>query len=383
MTPEWLTAALRESGLLSQARVVGMHAQALGVGEGFVGSLARLRLELDRPEHGAPSSVIAKFPIDDETNKALSEAFGAYEREIRFYRELAAQVPIRTPRFYYGAFDPNPLEGRELEAVRLMDSVPLWLVRLLLRIGMAVGNRSTRRYALLLEDLSPAPVGDQLAGCTLEQAACALRAIARVHAAYWERVDDAELWYVPRLFWLRNWIQGYYRLAWKSFCKQYAERFPELVSRARWLRKHGIDIIEQLQALPSTLLHGDYRLDNLCFIAQPGGGFEVIAFDWQAVCRGPGVIDASYFLTSNLQADLLERHGRELVEVYWQELVVKGVSGYTLERCQADYALASLHVFYRYVIAVHLISKQNERGRALSEVSLERIDRALRPVQAP
>jgi hypothetical protein len=378
LTPEWLTAALRESGLLSLARVTGMNSQALGVGEGFVGSLARLRLELDRPELGAPSSVIAKFPIDDETNKALSETFGAYEREIRFYRDLADKLPIRTPRYYYGAFDRNPLEGRELEAVRWMDRVPLWLVRILLPIGLALGNRSTRRYALLLEDLAPAAVGDQVAGCTLEQAECALRAIARVHAAYWERVDDPELWFVPRMFWLRNWIHAYYRRAWKSFYKTYAERFPKLADTARWLTRHGVSIIEQLQVRPATLLHGDYRLDNLCFTAQPGGGFEVTAFDWQAVSRGPAVIDVSYFLTSNLDADLLARHERELIELYWRELAARGVSGYTLESCLGDYALATLHVFYRYVIAVHVVSRQNERGQRLSEISLERLDRALR-----
>lgn len=381
VTPEWLTAALRESGMLSLSRVIGMQAQALGVGEGFVGSLARMRLELDRPEPGAPASVIAKFPIEDETSKGIGEAFGAYEREIRFYRELAAQVPIRTPRFYYGAFDRNPLEGRELDAVRWMDRVPLWLVRVLLPIGMALGPRSTRRYALLLEDLAPAPVGDQVAGCTLEQAESALRAIARVHAAYWERVEGPELWFVPRLFWLRKWIHAYYRTAGKSFCAEYAERFPKLVSIARWLSKNGVAVIDELQALPDTLLHGDYRLDNLCFTAEAGsGGYEVTAFDWQAVCRGPGVIDASYFLTSNLRVDLIERHERELVEVYWSELAARGVSGYALERCQADYDLASLHVFYRYVIAVLLISKQNERGRVLADISLERLDRALKPL---
>jgi hypothetical protein len=379
VTPEWLTAALRETGVLSLGRVVGMHAQALGVGEGFVGSLARVRLELDPPEGGAPASVIAKFPIDDDTNKGIGEAFGAYEREIRFYRDLAPRLPIRTPRYYYGAYDRNPFEGREAEVVRVLDRVPGWLVRLLIPLAMLVGSRSKRRYALLLEDLAPAPVGDQIAGCTLEQAAAALRAIARVHAAYWQRVDDPELWFLPELFWLRKWIHAYYRKAWKSFYRNYSERFPKLADTARWLTRNGIGVIERLHALPATLLHGDYRLDNLCLTAQAGGGYEVTAFDWQAVCRGPGVMDASYFLTCNLQVDLLARHERELLGVYWEELADSGVQDYTLERCRTDYDLATLHVFYRYVIAVHLISQRHERGQALSAIALERLAGALRP----
>ena len=377
VTPEWHTAALRESGILSLARVVGMDSQALGAGEGFVGSLARVRLELDPAESGAPATLIAKFPIDDDTNKGIGEAFGAYEREIRFYRDLAPQLPIRTPRFYYGAFDRNPFEGREIDIVRWADRVPIWLARLLIRIGTAIGNRSTRRYALLLEDLAPAPVGDQVAGCTLEQAESALRAIARVHAAYWQRVDAPEFWFVPQLFWLRKWIHAYYGLAWKPFCKQYAERYPRLVERARWLKRHGVGIIQQLEGMPPTLLHGDYRLDNLCLSAQPGGGFEVTAFDWQAVCRGPGVTDAAYFLTCNLAVELLARHERDLVAVYCEALATNGVDGYTPERCQSDYDLAKLNVFYRYVIAVHLISRQHERGQALADISLARIDCAL------
>jgi hypothetical protein len=383
VTPEWLTAALREGGLLSLASVIGMKSQPLGVGEGFVGSLARVQLELDQPERGAPASVIAKFPIDDETNKGIGESFGAYEREIRFYRELAPRLPIRTPRCYYGAFDPNPFEGRELEIVRWMDAVPRWLAALLIRIGMWLGNQSQRRYALLLEDLAPAPVGDQVAGCSLEQAASALRAIARVHALYWERADVPELWFAPQIFWLRRWIHAYYRMAWKSFSRVYAERFPKLATTSRWLKRNGIGLVEQLQQLPVTLLHGDYRLDNLCLSAQPGGGFEVTAFDWQAVCRGPGVVDVSYFLTGNLDAELLARHEREFLAVYCDALAASGVEGYTPERCQVDYDLATLHVFYRYVIAVHIISLQNERGRALADISLERLDRALKPLVVP
>jgi hypothetical protein len=377
VTPEWLTAALREGGILSGASVVRLDAQALGAGEGFVGSLARMRLEMDRPERGAPASLIAKFPIDDEQNKGLGEVTGAYEREIRFYRDLAGRLPIRTPRFYYGAFDRNPFEGREEELVRRMDRVPRWLVRMIAPIGMSFGLSSTRRYALLLEDLAPLPVGDQLAGCSVEQAHAVLCAIARVHAAYWERVDVPELAFLPRMLWLRHWMHAYYRRAWKSFCATYAERYPKLATSARWLLKNGVPLIEQLQNLPPTLLHGDYRLDNLCLEPRAAGGFEITAFDWQAVCRGPAVIDASYFLTSNLSADLLARHERELLVAYWEELAAHGVQGYTLERCDADYELSKIHVFYRYVIATSLISMRHERGKALSDASLERIERVL------
>ena len=47
VTPEWLTAVLHGRGVLKHTTVTGFRSQRLGEGEGFVGSLARLCLELD------------------------------------------------------------------------------------------------------------------------------------------------------------------------------------------------------------------------------------------------------------------------------------------------------------------------------------------------
>jgi hypothetical protein len=108
ITPAWLTAALRERGVLRAARVVALEAETLGEGEGFVGRIARLRLRLDGSEPGAPQSLIAKLPTRVRANRATGEMLGVYEREILFYEELAADVAIRTPSTYYAALDPNP-----------------------------------------------------------------------------------------------------------------------------------------------------------------------------------------------------------------------------------------------------------------------------------
>ena len=132
LTPEWLTAALRSRGVLRAARVSGCTSEILGEGEGFVGTIVRLRLTLDRPERDAPASLIAKLPTGLRQNKALGEMGGAYEREIRFYEELAASVPIRTPRLFYSDFDPNPLAGREERVVAFLERWPGWLIRLLM-----------------------------------------------------------------------------------------------------------------------------------------------------------------------------------------------------------------------------------------------------------
>ena len=85
--PEELTAPWLSHALGGDVR--SFTTEILGEGEGFVGTIARIRLEANGE---APRSAIAKFPISVDQNRALGEQLGAYEREIRFYRELAADV---------------------------------------------------------------------------------------------------------------------------------------------------------------------------------------------------------------------------------------------------------------------------------------------------
>ena len=54
ITPEWLTAALREGGVLAHAHVIGAKQETIGAGIGILGELARITLSYDRSEARAP-----------------------------------------------------------------------------------------------------------------------------------------------------------------------------------------------------------------------------------------------------------------------------------------------------------------------------------------
>ncbi|HLB23413.1 MAG TPA: hypothetical protein VJP07_04915, partial [Dehalococcoidia bacterium] len=126
LTPEWLTHALRQTGTITGAKVHSFDMKTgIQEGTGFMGELARIRPKYDRPEDGAPQSLIAKMPATAPENREVPEFFRFYEREVRFYEQIAETVELRTPRCYYSAFEP------------------------------ASGD-----YVLLLEDLAPARVGD-------------------------------------------------------------------------------------------------------------------------------------------------------------------------------------------------------------------------------
>ena len=45
---------------------------------------------------------MAKFSATHPEVRAAVHSMGFYEREIGFYRELAADCPVRTPRCYFG-----------------------------------------------------------------------------------------------------------------------------------------------------------------------------------------------------------------------------------------------------------------------------------------
>ena len=82
-----------------------------------------------------------------------------YAREARFYRELAAQVRLPTPRCY-----------------------------------LALHEGESGASLLLLEDLVPAyTVGNCRAGCARLEAAAALAHVARLHAAWWQSPHLATL----------------------------------------------------------------------------------------------------------------------------------------------------------------------------------------------
>lgn len=380
LTPDWVTAVLRAGGLSEPARVVRVEHELLGEGEGFVGQIVRLRLGYERgPEAlapDAPRSLIAKLPIRVDRNRKLGEALGAYEREVRFYTELADRVPIAKPRCYYASMDPNPMAGRERETLEFLDRLPRWLVRFLVPLGMWLAARSRRRYVLLLEDLA-APArrpGDQVRGCGPGEAEAALREIAAVHAHWWQRPELPELGWIPPVWVLSRYVEVMYREGRAAFFERYgaarSERFRDF---AEWLGRGGTPLMRCLADSPYTLVHGDYRLDNL-FIGGEGRDARMTALDWQGVCRGPGALDVAYFISGNLAPELAAEHDMRLLRSYHDELCDRGVAGYDFEACLRDYQLSMLFVAYRMISGMHLIDFANDRGAALVDAWLQRLD---------
>jgi len=379
---EWLSAALREAGVLREARVTAVEHEVLGEGEGFMGRVARLHLDLDRPEPEVPSRLIAKIPTDVPENRAIGELLGAYEREILFYSDVAAQLPLRTPRVYYSAMDGSRTSRNEAAMAARMDRWPMWLIRWTMVLVTSIARRRGRRYVLLVEDLGPGGAGDQVAGCSAADARHVLAAIARVHALFWNSP------FLNSAYWLRRQDLNP-RTMHSMFLRNlpsFSDRFrsstpPSFAKKLAWLEKRAVELLRALYATtPETLLHCDLRLDNLVFPPPDRRGPDSIGFlDWQLAGRGPGSYDVAYFLSGALSADLPAGVAIDLVRGYHADLVAHGVRDYAFEDCLRDYRRALLAVLHR-ISSTDVMDLGEGRGSELIAAWLTRTLAQLRDV---
>ena len=125
---------------------------------------------------------------------------------------------------------------------------------------------------------------------------------------------------------------------------------------------------EQLEAFvmwhnspPATLLHYDYRLDNLFYRADDPTFFAVI--DWQCLLWGRGVFDIAQFLGGNVPVELRRANEMDLLRSYHSILVEGGVKGYSFDECFRDYRYAMLYGLLRKVIVLGqpLLTEEEKR----------------------
>jgi hypothetical protein len=343
LTPAWLTEALARSGLLDRAVVAFAEVQPIGQGVGVLCQLGRVTLGYDRPAPGAPASAVAKIPTADPQTRGMASIFRFYEREVRFYEELAPAVSLATPRCYASAFDPDSGD-----------------------------------FALLLEDLGAERLGDQLAGCSTTDAALVVEELTALHAAWWEDPRLEELPWLPAIDHEVNKMGlGLYPQAWASFLERFgAGVTPAVRALGERLGARVVGLLEELGGGPRTVCHGDVRLDNVFFGARPGTR-PLTLIDWQITGRGVGTYDVAYFLSQSLSVATRRACERDLLARYHAALVRGGVRGYDFAQCVEDYRRAVLFCFVYPVMAGGLGDLSNDRGRALAAAMAERSAAAL------
>ncbi len=373
LTPEWLTDALRERGLLSGSTVRKVRHELLGVGDGFMGVLARLFLEFDGDGPDLPATLIAKLPTAVPENRGMGELLGAYEREIYFYEEFASRLPLRVPRVYYSALDRDPVSKHQEGIVGFVDRLPATLIRGSMAFARWVAARKQRRYLLLLEDLDGARPGDQVAAGNPEDCERVLKAIARAHAAFWEHPSLVDPFWLFRPELQTRTRQLLYRDSLPPFEQRFGSLMREGLARVTgWLAEHGGALTRTLHSgAPHTLIHGDLRFDNL-FFDDMRPDDPVIVIDWQLAGCGAGAYDVAYLIGGSLPSGASAETEAGLLHAYHESLIARGVKNYAYERFADDYSRGLLSVI-QTIASVDLMEFGEERGVDLIDVWVERL----------
>jgi hypothetical protein len=344
VTPKWLTDVLRSSGHIGRGDVItGWKTTPIGAGVGLLSDIAKLDLEYGAGT-GPLAAVIAKFATSSAQNRAVAQGLHMYEREVRFYQNLAADVGGCCPLSFYSHVEP-----------------------------------STGDMVLLMEDLSDYRPGDQTRGCSLAEAEVAIGAAARLHAATWHAEGREDLLWWPRIegpLWLGG-LGGAAAAVFDQVMAAFAPLVQQKVIDVGERYKAAIpELHRRMGQGPQALIHGDFRLDNFMFgVAE--GHRPFVMLDMQASIVTKSIHDVAYLLTQSMDVDLRRAHERRLVNDYREALVGLGVADYTAEQCWEDYRTAALHCLEYALVIAGSLEPGNERGRTFAEACLERSCQAI------
>lgn len=345
--PAWLTAQLCAAG--HRADVVSFR--AMPIGNGMLASAYRLTLQHRDDAVGEPVSVTIKLTSPGEVSRGTARRGfgfpgrpGFYAHEVIFYASIAAHVHARVPRPYFA-----------------------WI------------SDEGDRFVLLLEDITPARPGDDLEGCTLEQAVAAMRNMAGLHAALWgsSRFDEPGFLQRPTAAdgdVYQRFIDG----SIAHFADQFGDTalgrhlpmLREFGSKGRaWFLAEGERV---------GLTHNDFRLDNLMFTDAAGG---CVVLDWQTFMVSHIGRDLGLFVGASIPTELRVDHGDELLAAYCEALRSHGVAGYTLRDCEHDLRYGSFQGVHNALL-LHRAVDMTDRGTQMFDAWLERACRTIDDLDA-
>ena len=328
ITTEWLSGALGYT-------VRHFTFEPLGAGGGLLGLLARLHIESDE----GPETIIAKFPTLAPENRALAETYDMYGREFRFYTQIGPTVPLRAPQCYYANF--------------------------------VVENND---FVLLLEDLQAYRLGDQVEGCTIDEAHQIIASAASLHRNTWQPDHLPEIKQHDMPYKREGMIAGF-QVGWPVVQREFPQFFNDEIVKAVNTMPQQINVLlDKIHDGPLVIAHGDLRLDNI-FFSDDG----IALVDYQAVCKAAPEHDLAYFITQSLSDEV--RGSQDWVAIYHQHLTSEGID-YDLETSRARYKLCAMYFICYAIIIAGTLDTANERGRKLAETLLGNSIRSLTELNA-
>ena len=181
---------------------------------------------------------------------------------------------------------------------------------------------------------------------------------AEMHAIYW---NDRSL---LNKKWLKyaDWYEGKGQATWSlgiKGSKRYWDKakieMKSSLASVKWSPKL-ISIIdksyenstwekvqEQLKdpKIPFTLAHGDFHASNMLYKSLKN---EFAWLDWSEIGIWEPMVDIGQIIISDVQPEVRRKHERNLIKIYWDNLINNGVSAteYTFEQCWKSYQVSPI-----------------------------------------
>ncbi len=303
VTPEWLTAVLRDRGSLRHGRVTSVMA----------------------------SPAQATF------------ASSSWRLQVAYSPGVASEAP---PRLFLKTSNPGLAPG-QFDVQQLLREVifysvvaPLMDDSFTIPCYAAVWEPETGASHILLQDVSEthAPGGDPLRPGHTERA---IDCLARLHAFWWdhprlgqdvgsfptqeERQQDwSETEKSTQAFMVA--LGDQLLPAWRAAYQRVLPALPGLFQRHATGRN-------------LTLVHGDAHLGNFLFPREAAAGNAYLA-DWQFWHPTVGGTDLAFMMAAEWEPETRRRLEHGLLRRYYDGLLAHGVQGYSWNQCWDDYRLS-------------------------------------------
>ena len=334
LTVEWFTDLLSHN--YRGIEIATAEIESIGAGSGMMSVVYRVSFSYLRGS--GPETLIVKLPTEIVQNREIAVQFDNFRREVEFYRQAADLTPMRTAHVYLAETD------------------------------------GPDNFILVLEDLGDWDLGDQIAGCSVARAEAVMDELASLHGSFWNKVDDGNLGWLPNNFpsVMSDGLYGGTDASWENFSNIFDDLLSPELSQAKARYLEGLPKVQSwMNTSPRTIVHGDYRMDNL-FFRESAQGIEVACCDFQAPVRGKGIQDVAYFLSGSIDVDMRRDHEKHLINRWLNKLGEQGINDYSFEQAWIDYRMGVLMVWTYVVIVGGGMSAENERGDTWVEAMVER-----------
>jgi hypothetical protein len=325
--------------------VSSFDADSLSGVTGLMSEMYRISLYYsgDSGNKDLPKTLIVKFSSINFGQRFVAAWLSFYASEVGFYNNLITRYDtgdnlLTMPKSYYAAVDSTGA-----------------------------------RCILLMEDLAPRGTAcDQLTGCSMAQAETAFRAMAKFHATFMTPPGEQ----LPSSAdFVLHWDAPVYRNSmamYKSCIPIWIEKFnppAAAIEMVKLLGENRPALAKAMADSNETIVHGDFRLDNIIFNGDENTCDGMLVYDFQVVKREFGEYDLAYFLTCGGAEKIRETNESDLLQLYHKELSARlpEANRPSMEMVWRNYLAGIVLIAPTIVTGAKFIKSEDERGTKILE----------------